>query len=158
VEILGQIPAMYQLEWMLKDYDSQQLASLKFAAYGGNAVARPFVEQLARMAPVVGTGLGLTECAGFCTYVEADAEEHELIVAGLGVDMPIYPCTIRQPMRADGEAGDELSDGEIGHVCFRGPQTFLAMWATPRQPPNPSRATASSTPATWAAWTRPGYI
>ena len=125
VEILGQIPAMYQLEWMLKDYDSQQLASLKFAAYGGNAVARPFVEQLARMAPVVGTGLGLTECAGFCTYVEADAEEHELIVAGLGVDMPIYPCTIRQPMRADGEAGDELSDGEIGHVCFRGPQTFL---------------------------------
>jgi non-ribosomal peptide synthetase component E (peptide arylation enzyme) len=39
--------------------------------------------------------------------------------------MPIYPCTIRQPMRADGSAGDELPSGEIGHVCFRGPQTFL---------------------------------
>ena len=39
--------------------------------------------------------------------------------------MPIYPCTIRQPMRADGYAGDELPSGEIGHVCFRGPQTFL---------------------------------
>jgi acyl-CoA synthetase (AMP-forming)/AMP-acid ligase II len=39
--------------------------------------------------------------------------------------MPIYPCTIRQPMRADGIAGEELSSGEIGHVCFRGPQTFL---------------------------------
>jgi acyl-CoA synthetase (AMP-forming)/AMP-acid ligase II len=28
-------------------------------------------------------------------------------------------------MRADGIAGEELSSGEIGHVCFRGPQTFL---------------------------------
>ena len=39
--------------------------------------------------------------------------------------MPIYPCTIRQPMREDGYAGEELPAGEIGHVCFRGPQTFL---------------------------------
>jgi acyl-CoA synthetase (AMP-forming)/AMP-acid ligase II len=28
-------------------------------------------------------------------------------------------------MREDGNAGDELPSGEIGHVCFRGPQTFL---------------------------------
>jgi acyl-CoA synthetase (AMP-forming)/AMP-acid ligase II len=28
-------------------------------------------------------------------------------------------------MRADGRAGDELPSGEIGHLCFRGPQTFL---------------------------------
>jgi acyl-CoA synthetase (AMP-forming)/AMP-acid ligase II len=125
VEILGQIPAMFNLEWMLKDYDRHDLSSLKFAAYGGNSVSRAFVEQLAAMAPVVGTGLGLTETAGFCTYVQASAEDHEAIVAGLGQAMPIYPCTIRQPMLADGNAGEELPSGEIGHVCFRGPQTFL---------------------------------
>ena len=125
VEILGQIPAMFNLEWMLKDYDRHDLSSLKFAAYGGHAVSRPFVDQLAAMAPVIGTGLGLTEAAGFCTYVQANAAGRETILAGLGVDMPIYPCTIRQPMRADGNAGDELPSGEIGHVCFRGPQTFL---------------------------------
>jgi acyl-CoA synthetase (AMP-forming)/AMP-acid ligase II len=28
-------------------------------------------------------------------------------------------------MREDGSAGDELPSGEIGHVCFCGPQTFL---------------------------------
>jgi acyl-CoA synthetase (AMP-forming)/AMP-acid ligase II len=39
--------------------------------------------------------------------------------------MPVYPTTIRHPMRADGSAGDELPDGEPGHVCFSGPQTFL---------------------------------
>jgi acyl-CoA synthetase (AMP-forming)/AMP-acid ligase II len=125
VEILGQIPAMFSLEWMLRDYDRHDLSSLKFAAYGGNAVSRPFVEQLAAMAPLIGTGLGLTETAGFCTYIEANAAGRERIPAGLGQDMPIYPCSIRQPMRADGHAGDELPSGEIGHVCFRGPQTFL---------------------------------
>jgi acyl-CoA synthetase (AMP-forming)/AMP-acid ligase II len=41
------------------------------------------------------------------------------------MDMPIYPCTIRQKMREDGCAGEELAAGEIGHVCFCGPQTFL---------------------------------
>jgi len=130
VEILGQIPAMFNLEWMLKDYDRHDLSSLKFAAYGGHAVSRAFVDQLAAMSPVIGTGLGLTEAAGWCTYVlattaEMDSPGQEAILAGLGVDMPIYPCTIRQPMRADGSAGDELPSGEIGHVCFRGPQTFL---------------------------------
>jgi acyl-CoA synthetase (AMP-forming)/AMP-acid ligase II len=32
--------------------------------------------------------------------------------------------SIRRPMEADGAAGGELPDGEIGCVCFRGPQTF----------------------------------
>jgi fatty-acyl-CoA synthase len=125
VEILGQIPAMYSLEWMLKEYDRHDLSSLRFAACGGTAVSRSFAERLAAMAPVVGTGLGLTETAGFCTYVQADAVEHEMILAGLGQDMPIYPCTIRQPMRDNGFAGDEHPSGVIGQVCFRGPQTFL---------------------------------
>jgi acyl-CoA synthetase (AMP-forming)/AMP-acid ligase II len=124
VELLGQIPVMFQLEWMLKDYDRYDLSSLKFAAYGGNAVSRPFVDKLATMAPVVGTGLGLTECAGFCTYVSVDAAEREKILDGLGHDMPVYACTIRQPMRDEGLAGDELPEGEIGHICFRGPQNI----------------------------------
>ena len=125
VEILGQIPAMYSLEWMLKDYERHDLTSLRFAAYGGNAVSRPFLDQLAAVAPVIGTGLGLTETAGFCTYIQANKDEKESILAGLGQDMPVYPCSIRQPMRADGHAGDELPSGEIGHLCFCGPQTFL---------------------------------
>ncbi|MGD0481001.1 MAG: class I adenylate-forming enzyme family protein [Terracidiphilus sp.] len=124
VELLGQIPVMFNLEWMLKEYDRFDLKSLKFAAYGGNAVSRPFVDKLATMAPVVGTGLGLTECAGFCTYVSVDAAEREKILDGLSHDMPAYPCTIREPMRDDGLAGEVLPDGEIGHLCFNGPQTF----------------------------------
>ena len=125
VEILGQIPVLFNLEWMLKDYDRHDRSSLKFAAYGGNAVSRSFVDRLAAMCPVIGTGLGLTEAAGFCTYIQADRANRKTILTGLGHAMPLYPCTIRESMRADGTAGDELLSGEIGHVCFRGPQTFL---------------------------------
>jgi fatty-acyl-CoA synthase len=125
VEILGQIPVMFNLEWMLKDYAQHDLSSLRFAAYGGYGVSKPFLDQLAAMTPVIGTGLGLTEAAGFCTYIEASADERETMLTGLGQDMPIYPCTIREAMREDGTAGGELAPGEIGHVCFRGPQTFL---------------------------------
>jgi len=125
VELLGQIPAMFNLEWMLKDCDRHDISSLRFAAYGGHSVSRPFVDKLATMAPVIGTGLGLTEAAGFCTYIQTNATNSEAILTGLGHDMPIYPCSIRQPMRADGTAGEELPLGQIGHLCFRGPQTFL---------------------------------
>ena len=123
--VLGQIPVMFSLEWMLKDYASYDLSSLKFVAYGGNAVSRTFMDQMAAMAPIIGTGLGLTEASGWCTYVQGKSAERETVLAGLGVDMPVYRCTIRQPMRGDGQAGDELANGEIGHVCFKGPQTFL---------------------------------
>ncbi|MGA2673051.1 MAG: fatty acid--CoA ligase family protein, partial [Terracidiphilus sp.] len=125
VQLLGQIPAMFNLEWMLKEYDRYDLSSLRFAAYGGNAVSRPFMDKLATMAPVIGTGLGLTETAGFCTYIQADAAERETVLGGLGQDMPVYPCTIREAMRDDGNAGEEMASGAIGHVCFCGPQTFL---------------------------------
>jgi fatty-acyl-CoA synthase len=125
VQIFAQIPAMFNLVWMLKDYDQYDLSSLGLVAFGGNSVSKAFVDRVAKMAPLVGTGLGLTECAGFCTYVLVKSGDHEPLAHGLGVDMPIYPCTIRQAMREDGNAGDELPNGEIGHVCFRGPQTFL---------------------------------
>ena len=125
VEMFAQIPAMFNLIWMLKDYDRYDLSSLKLVAFGGNSVSKAFVDRVATMGPAIGTGLGLTECAGFCTYIVADAGSHDSLASSLGYAMPIYPCTIRKPMRPDGAAGEELSGGEIGHVCFRGPQTFL---------------------------------
>jgi acyl-CoA synthetase (AMP-forming)/AMP-acid ligase II len=125
VQMFAQIPAMFNLVWMLKDYEQYDLSSVRLVAFGGNSVSKSFVDRVARMAPLVGTGLGLTECAGFCSYELVNSGEHEGLATCLGIDMPIYPCTIREPMREDGNAGDELPNGEIGHVCFRGPQTFL---------------------------------
>lgn len=124
VNLLGQIPAMFNMEWRLSEYARTDLSSLEKAAYGGQQASRPFLERLSSMAPVILTGLGLTEASGFCTYTPQDWGVEE-ISQSLGYAMPLYPMTIRQPMREDGSAGEELPAGELGQLCFRGPQTFL---------------------------------
>jgi fatty-acyl-CoA synthase len=121
---VGQIPAMFNLEWRLAGYRDFDLSSIDIAVYGGQQVSRAFLEKLAAMAPRFGTGLGLTEAAGFCTYTRM-SESLDEIDGTLGFSMPIYPFSIREPMTETGAAGRELPQGEIGHVCFRGPQTFL---------------------------------
>ena len=40
VTLLGQIPAMFQMEWRTADFARRNLASLQTAVYGGQAVPR----------------------------------------------------------------------------------------------------------------------
>ena len=124
VTLLGQIPAMFQMEWRLGGYAKYDLSSLWGVVYGGQAVPRPFLEKMRTMAPRLATGLGLTEASGFCTFTAFTGDPADL-EATLGCAAPAYPLSIRGPIEAGGLAGEELGAGEIGHVCFRGPQTFL---------------------------------
>jgi fatty-acyl-CoA synthase len=124
VNKLGQIPAMFNLEWYHPAFPSTDLSSLEVVLYGGQQVPQPFLQRLAKMAPRMATGLGLTEAAGFCTFTPELATVDEMMET-LGFDMPVYPMSIREPMREDGYAGHELPAGSVGQICFRGPQTFL---------------------------------
>ncbi|MGD0500659.1 MAG: class I adenylate-forming enzyme family protein [Bryobacteraceae bacterium] len=124
VTLIGQIPAMFQMEWRTADYAGCNLGSLRTAVYGGQSAPRAFLEQMRRMAPRIATGLGLTETSGFCTYT-ALTPDIDAVARGVGWAMPAYRLSIRQPMIGNGSAGSEAPEGEIGHVCFQGPQTFL---------------------------------
>ncbi|RLI62710.1 MAG: long-chain fatty acid--CoA ligase [Promethearchaeia archaeon] len=121
---MGQIPALFAMEWRLPNYNQYDLSSLRFALYGGQAVTRKFLEQLSHMAPEFGTGLGLTETAGFVTYTPLDGTVDD-ILNSVGFDMPLCPISIREPMKLDGYAGEEKKPGEVGEICFSGPQIFL---------------------------------
>ncbi|MHB8909920.1 MAG: class I adenylate-forming enzyme family protein [Syntrophales bacterium] len=130
VTIIGQIPALFNMEWRLPEYAKHDLSSLRFALYGGQAVPREFLVKMKAMAPRIGTGLGLTETAGFCTYTNVDADVDEL-AQGIGFASPLCPLTIRGLMNQDGTAGAEKPKGEAGEICFSGPQVFLGYLGDP---------------------------
>lgn len=124
VTVLGQIPALFNLEWNHRRYRELDLSSVRLAVYGGQGVPRAFLDRLRQMAPAIGTGLGLTETSGFCTYTALGATADDL-AESIGFDMPLCPLSVRAPMNADGTAGSELPPGQVGAVCFSGPQLFL---------------------------------
>jgi fatty-acyl-CoA synthase len=125
VEWVGQLPSMFQMQWQLPNFSQYDLSSLRSGMFGGQQVTRPFVERLCATLPVVATGLGMTEMAGFVTYTGL-TNDVDYLVNGVGLPMPITPLSIRKPMRPDGKAGAELPTGETGEICFAGPQVFIA--------------------------------
>nr|CAG4717946.1 unnamed protein product [Naegleria fowleri] len=127
VNALGQIPALFQLQWRLPNYSKYDLSSLKLAIYGGQAVTSQFLEKMQTMAPYISSGLGLTETAGFCTYTRIGASVQD-IMASIGYDSPLCPISIREPPKQVNGiwvAGDEKPASQVGEVCFSGPQVFV---------------------------------
>lgn len=130
VTVVGQIPALFNMEWNHRRYAELDLSSVRAAIYGGQGVPRAFLDRLRAMAPEIGTGLGLTETSGFCTYTAPGASAEDL-AEGIGLDSPLCPISIRAPMSPDRTAGAELPPGEVGEVCFSGPQVFLGYLGDP---------------------------
>jgi fatty-acyl-CoA synthase len=133
VTVMGQIPTMFRMLWNLPDYDNYDLSSLEFVAYAGSAVDTGFLEKLASMAPKFGTGIGMTENAGFATFTPQGISLEEM-AGQVGRAFPdLAPVTIRKPMNADGSAGEELPDPEVGEICYHPPIVFCGYYNQPEE-------------------------
>jgi fatty-acyl-CoA synthase len=131
VNALGQIPTQYRMLWRHPDYDRYDLSSLAFVVYGGSAVDTPFLRRLSRMAPFFGTGLGMTENAGFGTFTPRGIPLDE-IAGQVGRAFPdLAAVSVRGPMEPDGQAGPELPDGDVGEICYHPPIVFLGYYNMP---------------------------
>ena len=133
ITVLGQIPTQFRMLWAHKDYAKFDLKSLEFVAYAGSAVDVEFLKKLSTMAPRFGTGIGMTENAGFATFTP-DGISIEEMAGQVGRAFPeLAAVTVRAPMKDDGAAGEELPLGEIGEICYHPPIVFLGYYNQPEE-------------------------
>lgn len=133
VNALGQIPTQYRMLWHHPDYDTYDLRSLAVVVYGGSAVDTEFLRKLSRMAPDFGTGIGMTENAGFATFTPRGIPIDEMAGQVGRAFSDLAEVTIRRPMQPDGSAGPELPDGDIGEICYHPPIVFLGYYNMPEE-------------------------
>jgi len=131
VTLLGQIPTQFRMMWADPDYPKYDLSSLKFIAYAGSAVDVDFLNKLALMAPKFGTGIGMTETAGFGTFTPSGISVEDMAGQVGRYYEELAKMSIRKPMHEDGTAGSEIDDGEIGEICYHPPIVFLGYYNFP---------------------------
>ena len=153
--VLGQIPALFTLEWRLPDYDEYDLSSLEFALYGGQQVTRQFLDRLCADGAAVRHRAGPDRVRRFLHLQHADRHgrrhpgQRGLRHAGLPADDPRRRCA-RMAARAT-----SCLQGEVGTCLLPRPADLPGLRERPGSHRRAlSRPTATSTPATWASWTR----
>jgi len=133
VTLLGQIPTQFRMLWAHPDYANYDLSSLAAAIYAGSQVEVDFLKRLAEMAPSFGTGIGMTENAGFATFTPPEIPVEEMAGQVGRAFSDLAEVTIRKPMNPDGTAGDKLPDGEVGEICYHPPIVFLGYYNMPKE-------------------------
>ena len=92
---------------------------------------RDFLQKMASMAPKFGTGIGMTETAGFTTFTP-DGIDVEEMAGQVGRSFEhLAKVSIREPMNEDGTAGKEVDDGKTGDICYHPPIVFIGYYNNP---------------------------
>lgn len=133
VTVMGMIPTQFRMLWDHPDWPKTDLSSLRTVVYAGAAVDRPFLERVAKMAPHIGTGLGMTENAGFATFTPKGIPLDELETEVGSAYDDLAKVSVRAPMQDDGRAGAELPDGETGEICYHPPIVFPGYFKSPEE-------------------------
>lgn len=112
---------------LLNDNDFQKLdfSSLTLSAGGGMAVQKAVAERWEKLTGhYLLEGYGLTECSPLVSVNPYDIRYHS---GSIGLPVPSTDI-----MLVD-EQGNEVSNGEPGELCIKGPQVMIGYWQRPAE-------------------------
>jgi acyl-CoA synthetase (AMP-forming)/AMP-acid ligase II len=130
ITMLGQVPAMFLLQFGLPKFRETDFSSVRVFAWGGASAPQLVLDVLAGLAKRNGaklaTGYGSTELCGFVTFTDpGDSLETMMQTAGRFVEP--YEARIVDDERR------ELPLGQLGEIAVRGPMTLKEYWNKPEQ-------------------------
>jgi acyl-CoA synthetase (AMP-forming)/AMP-acid ligase II len=121
---MGQVPAMFMLQFMLPDYDSYDQSSLKTIIWAGSAASEEMVKRLSKIGAMLMTGYGQTENAGFITYSKpCDSIEDLIQTAG--------KCYPPFKIKLVDTNGKEAPEGQVGEIWIKGDLVMKGYWDRP---------------------------
>ncbi|AFM23988.1 class I adenylate-forming enzyme family protein [Desulfomonile tiedjei] len=126
---LGQVPAMFLLQFRDPQFAKTDFSSVKQFLWAGAAAPRLMVQVLSQIASKTGatliTGYGSTEVSGFVTYTEKGDNSDKLIHTVGKIAEP-FELKIVGPDRL------EVKDGDVGEVAVRGPFLMREYYNNPQ--------------------------
>ncbi len=109
--------------------------SLVFAIYqagGGEKMFQEhFLGKMRSFAPGFGTGLHLPEAGGYISFNRMGISQHN-IPSELTIYPSIVPISVREPVKVDQTAGDELPKDHPGDIYIHPPAVFLGYFKSPK--------------------------
>jgi acyl-CoA synthetase (AMP-forming)/AMP-acid ligase II len=124
ITMLGQVPAMFLLQFRIPDYDSYDLSCVKNYVWAGAAAPEGMVKKLAATGATLITGYGQTENSGFITYSESGDSIEDLVKTAGKCD-PAFELKIMD------KEGNEVSRGDVGEIWMRGDLIMKGYWNRP---------------------------
>ncbi len=112
---------------LLNDNDFQKLdfSSLTLSAGGGMAVQKAVAERWEKLTGhYLLEGYGLTECSPLVSVNPYDIRYHS---GSIGLPVPSTDIKLVD------DRGNEVSNGEPGELCIKGPQVMLGYWQRPAE-------------------------
>lgn len=128
VSVVGQVPAMYLLQFQAPAFPTMNWSNVKRFMWGGSAAPPLVVDVLSTIAAETGarliTGYGSTELCGFVTYTAAN-DSREKLAASVGKAVRPYAVRIVDEHRR------EVRRGSVGEIAFRGPVLMKGYYNDP---------------------------
>ncbi|MBM3289848.1 MAG: long-chain fatty acid--CoA ligase, partial [Candidatus Hydrogenedentes bacterium] len=130
VTVVGQVPAMFLLQFGQPTFPQTDFSSVRVFAWGGSTAPKLVIDVLASVAERHGaklkTGYGATEMCGFVTFSGAD-DSIEQLMQTAGRCVPPFEMKVVDDERR------EVPRGHIGEIAVRGPITLKEYWNKPEQ-------------------------